>query len=1416
MLIFVALIAVTTVLLNTVNLKREYRAKQLPAVYISGAVSLMGTAAAYALLNRMEASELIPVNMTVAALNIAIAAVFILVKAIFCIAVGAGNKNNAQSGSLENEWYEFDEDNSIYFLKNRYGSVHSIFKALSWMLAVVCTAVIAMGIAAGRESGLWLNMFPVAALIIITEIGNFLSGYTKSEYLHLVYGEDAGLSRHSAYYKIRRVYEELFPSALLVSHTGNEFFGRSGATDLIEEFCNSDVPIEQEVGKYFSNLKKKNGLFDVDLVSMTSILLQKKSAVVFNPFYKDMSEYLLLPIIGNLLNNKKCLIIVGRSSMAEDAAAWVKKILDDYFKTTELWRVEKLSEKKRECDIGIISSANIYDIGMLNTNDSFFQNTGFVILIEPSKMIATYQQGLEIITEKFDENDYPTFCIFNHYVDGLVDTMSHILRVNITNVVAAPVPNSVYTAMGWASSGDFIRQKLFNKQTRYLGNGIELAAAAIKNQVPHITWYGTEKAPVKDIRWIAGQYYPQICNYAHIKKQQSELDKYITFSSNLWGSKQKEEEFVIAEDEFCNLFVSMRAYMTRGKEQSFVNVISENYLLRDYMRYNRQLFMTDSKAVPVIAPYYAKTERNVIYKLIMMMADAPVDEEYIIHEMSLLGYESDNVYDILTRLISRYTDTSATVVTVRNEQKTDSGLVPVPVCKYSIPKQVFNKNFSETLRNAFFVVEDEKFGKEYLDARLFEHITQTVMPGQFITYNGKYYKVHAISPEVGCILHRAADSYTERKYYRQIRTYHFGESCDLISARKVTDVEITLENREFTVSTSGYFEMKDNDDLRNAKIVDLSCDPCIDTFTRRYKNKPVLRISLPDTDINIRFTISILLEEMFRSIFPDAWPYLAVLSSRPENIEGILDDYNYHIDGAIDKNMIYIVEDSGMDLGLLDAIDNNLMRIFEILADYLDWHFQKMREAPHEDPVPPKIEPVTEKEQNRKSLFSRVAKAIMRLFGVSEKKDEEEKASDEDAKESTEKEDADDNQTEIGSDKPLFEDEEEDKELGDDVLVEHGTVKTGKEDKDKGNTCNSDNEIASNEKIEAEGADERSKDSAGIDPTLPQEEQIVVHSDGESLFAADGVPDDLDILMPIEPTRYQKECFLKFGFEEIDERLAIEDVRNYLKVRGWSDSDLSKARKRTELDKSFIDLNAENYCDFCGIPLTGVSFERLLDGRTRCNDCSSTAINDVSEFKELFLNTETMMKNTFDITFNVPIAIRVTDAQTIAKHTGSVFKPTTKSTARVLGFARRAGGKYDLFIESGSPRLGAINTVVHEVTHIWQYVHWKDDLIRSIYKQSKQKQSAMACDIVYEGMAMWASIQLLYSMGEAYYAWIQEQLTAIRNDVYGIGFRLYRDRYGLIKNGEEPAFTPFVSFPPLDPEEVRKIFREEDTDGLNK
>ena len=255
--------------------------------------------------------------------------------------------------------------------------------------------------------------------------------------------------------------------------------------------------------------------------------------------------------------------------------------------------------------------------------------------------------------------------------------------------------------------------------------------------------------------------------------------------------------------------------------------------------------------------------------------------------------------------------------------------------------------------------------------------------------------------------------------------------------------------------------------------------------------------------------------------------------------------------------------------------------------------------------------------------------------------------------------------------------------------------------------------------------------------------------------------------------------------------MSIETVKSYLAVRGWSNNSLTKARKRSEGEKTFLDLNAENVCDFCGIPLSGVSYERLADGRTRCNECSLSAINDVEGFRELYRKTEALMENIFDINLRVSIIVKTADARTIARRTGQVFKPSTGFTPRVLGFAQRKGGRYTLFVENGSPRLASIDTITHELTHIWQYLNWNDSEIYRLYGKGTNR------DIVYEGMAMWAAIQMLYVIGETEYAELQERLAERRTDVYGIGFRLYREKYGFAKNGDNPSISPFLTFPPL-------------------
>ncbi len=66
---------------------------------------------------------------------------------------------------------------------------------------------------------------------------------------------------------------------------------------------------------------------------------------------------------------------------------------------------------------------------------------------------------------------------------------------------------------------------------------------------------------------------------------------------------------------------------------------------------------------------------------------------------------------------------------------------------------------------------------------------------------------------------------------------------------------------------------------------------------------------------------------------------------------------------------------------------------------------------------------------------------------------------------------------------------------------------------------------------------------------------------------------------------------------------------------------------------------------------------------------------------------------------------------------------------------------YTIYIENGSPKLAAISTLAHELTHIWQYLNWNDS-------ELKKKYGSFAMLQIYEGMAKWVEIQYLIMINE--------------------------------------------------------------------
>ncbi len=1326
-------------------------------------------------------------------------------------------------------WYEFDQAHSVWCLRKQWADHRGILRTI-WLIAAGLSAVLpAITWMAGSGSPWWAVWFPCAFSLVAGEVYFFLNGKLLEEFSHEVSGTNADGRSVRNYYKLRELYEKLFEGRVLASHTGCEFARSTGATGLLAEMAASEDPIERQAAEFFRGYDE-NQAYDNDRIRATVQLLRGRSVVILNPFYRDQDAYLTLPIVNTLLNGRSCLIICGRSSTARDARDWMEETLRRYSRVRSLWRVQELGFGLPDCEVGILSFRQLYDVDVLAANREFFALAGFVLLLEPSVMVNTGQVGISIISEFANSyNGPPVYCICDRGTDGLVDTMSHLLKTEITHVVAPPVPRSIYTGMAWDANGDFRREELFDKQTRYLGNGVELAAVAVKHQVETVSWYSERKVPLKDLRWIAGQHYATICRYMNIPVHQKSLYEKLRFIPNLWCSADSRDSFLIVEDEFCNFFNTMRAFLCRGTGHSFVNVLSEDYLLRDYMRCNQQMFLSNPNAIPSYVPDYAKTERNTVLKLLVEMAVAPIPEPKLLNELLLVGCQVEDVFDTFSQLMRKYTFADGSVLEVRSVTENDSSLSSHRVNLYSIDRANYDLYFARTLKNAYYIVEEEQREREYIDAKMFGHVPQTILPGQFVTYFGKYYQVRIVSPTNGIILRRASDLYDGRRSYRQIRTYHFTDTnwSDVRYSRVVMDVETAVICCDFSVTTSGYLDMGDSKDLRMARIVCYDGDPRADDYTRRYRSKNVLRLRLPDTDQRVRFTLCLLLGEAFRTLFPEAWQYLAVLTSRPDDIHGMLNYLVYAADGNLEDDYIYLIEDSDIDLGLLDAVQRSFPQIMEILADFIDWHFEKMREPERTDPVPEKFKK-TEAEKKRRNLFLRMADYIRKLFA---KKVEEPKLADPDKVEREAVKEAEQTKEEQETDTPAA---EEDYQLdrGSGETKEPATQpKPGAEDGGPGGELEliPEGESASAVLTDAktlqpdrDGAQPNPKESESGE-SCPEDElesdsednADLVHIDGTDIFEEAGMPEDnlwlhesfrAAGIEPILRTRYQTECYLKFGFDEIDERLRIEDVQKYLHVRGFCNNRLTRARHSSgQMEK--LEFDPENHCDFCGVPLSGVSYELLNDGRVRCNECSASAIATVEEFTELFYRVLELMQMFFDVSYQVPIQVKCLDARKVAKGSGYVFRPSTQLAVRALGYAQRKRGTYSIVMENGSPRLAAISTMVHELTHIWQYLNWKDSEVRSAYGMSNPSCTAKARDLVYEGMAVWASIQYLYQIGESYYASIQEKIALSRMDVYGFGFRLYNDQYPLVRDLSVIQYSPYKEFPPVDPDKVKALVR---------
>ena len=567
--------------------------------------------------------------------NIIIMFVFVILKKALCAIfkrVFANNQNRLHAFCVK-PFYEYDADNDCWCVKTKFGQMRTFFKsfyavviALSVIMFLACMWIMLTG-------AIKSPFYPAFVLILIGEIVFFLDGFIKPEYRQNVLGEDEDTSNVVNYSLMRKVLRALFPDKLSAENTviNNPIASIVTNDEVINNLLLSDDENDVVLGTFVRKLADNGIKIDQNYVYSTAEMLKGKSILFNTPFYNDLIPYVFFPMQKMLMKHKKVLIVLGRHGIENEIADWFSRGVAAVTNIEGLWNTGVLNNDISDYDVGILTRSAVHDIGLHHANADFFKQVGFVMLIEPSKLLSTAQIGLNSVVKACcNDNDRISFCSCDKNCDGLLDALSHALMTQIVEVSATNKQDGMTSYMCWDADDDFLQHRLLPNISRYMGIGTELSFVALKNQISKTYWYGGETYPVVDQNWINRQYYYDLLKYAGLPTKQEELENVFIVSPLFWNAETAENLYITVEDESNNLFEMVRDFSTRASEQGFINVISQDYLLKDYMTENLSLFETDAKAIPYIVADYARTDRNVIMRLMLMMSSSYVKKEDII------------------------------------------------------------------------------------------------------------------------------------------------------------------------------------------------------------------------------------------------------------------------------------------------------------------------------------------------------------------------------------------------------------------------------------------------------------------------------------------------------------------------------------------------------------------------------------------------------------------------------------------------------------------------------------------------------------------------------------------------------------------------------------------------------------------
>lgn len=838
---------------------------------------------------------------------------------------------------LKEPYFKHDED--CYILKDSYAQVRLLYGLLCWLFWFLASLYVLLGEGIfDREGGGKLVLIAICTIgFYFYECYSYYNGYTWDEYeTKFNISTSAEEKEIAVNEKAGEEKETVAKNCILhnVIQTDRSFDIERGRA-LVKTYNSSDDYHKRCIGKIWADLlNTQPEEIDTDFMSAAILLAEHKSVYFATSFYQDAGPYIFPFLSLELLENKKILIISGDSEESS-LKTWMKQGMQSKYGYLEFWDVETIQEGVGTADIGIATMGGMTELVATEFANDFLKYVSVVLLLNPSFFISFQPIMMPLILSKIRcSQEKITYIVCDMNITGMVDLLSDTLKESF--IFVKPTAKSA-TAEHMVLNVDCVDENNpFNCVEMCCANELWQANTILKANHLHKTkihWYGAQVIPIWDIRWRLGIYDHLSVTQADSKDSNSFLINHLEFyeSGCFMGREMRATSFV--EDNIYNAYELLRQYGSRGYLKSSTSVFSPEYMMRDFMILDETQKMNP---ITQIVPRFQHSFENMAIAIAYRLSKGSISEQELEWLLSYYNYDLNWLKDweeLIKNLNHYFNDligiSEILAVNYIKEKKHDRKVNKSLYYVTASARVAFLNWHKQNIDVICFQDEQLSSKENVLNTMPGGHLYQYYLPKQFLVAAGKYYRIEKIGERKGrreVILSRAAEFCTERRYYRQCRKYIIKDAlgCDSQANSKGSGLKILIKKVNITVQTEGYISSK--------KFQEWSTSDFIETKNIPERNYKVKKIMLIQVKQECACVLAVFLKELFFTLFPNCWQLLSVASYDNKDLRGRVD--NISIEG---KNLIYIIEDSPLDLGLLDTIEIWFMHILNIFGRYADW-----------------------------------------------------------------------------------------------------------------------------------------------------------------------------------------------------------------------------------------------------------------------------------------------------------------------------------------------------------------------------------------------------------------------------------------------------------------------------------------------